>query len=188
MHAAGDKRAEVVVLLVQALVDVAAVVVGVHLLRAGDDLGVGMDVGHGLVVAEILALGGFAMLQLFGAGSARLVYPDARADDGLSHLQVGRQELDLVAAVHEAVPIVRRAPRSGVVEVLEFVGPADDAQHLVGVASCEWQHDGFFGRVIGLGLEHDVARGGFGHGCDGDIDLKVVDGGCVCWRDRGKPR
>ena len=94
-----------------------------------------MDVRHSLVVAKILALGGFAMLQFFGGGSARLVNPNSGTDDGFGQLEVGRQQLHLVAAILEAVPIVGRSAGIGVVEVLQFVGPAYHAQHLIGAAA-----------------------------------------------------
>ena len=170
-----------------ALVDVAAVVVRVYLLRAGDHLGVGMDVRHGFVVAEILALGGLAMLQLFRRGRARLVHPDAGADYGLGQLQVRSQELDLVATVDEAVPVVGRASGGGVVEILQFVSPANDAQDLVGVASLERQHNCLFRGVIGLGLEHDVTRDCLRNGCDVDNDRQIADARCSLRSGRSKP-
>ena len=188
LDATGHERAEIVVLLVDALVDVATVVVAVDRDWAGNDLRVRVDVGDDLAVAEILPLSRFAVFQLFRRRHPRLIDPDPRAHHRIRELQVGGQKFGGVAAICEAEPVVWGSTGFGVVKVFQFVSASDHSEDLIGTAIREGDQNGLLWRIVWLGLEHDVALCRLGKHIDRDPEADLAHGRSSRWWSRDQLR
>jgi hypothetical protein len=156
LNCAGRESPEGRILLVLALVDVAAFIVGVDLLRPRNDLSRRVHIGHRVGIAEFLGLRRRRGSQLLGRRLPRLIDPDARADNRLGHLQICRQNLRLPAAVFNAIPVIRRLPSRGVVVILQLVRTADNTQNLIVITCGKGQRDRLLRRIVRLCLKNDV--------------------------------
>ena len=183
VHSAGldlarREGSKIGVLLVDAFVQIAAFVVAVDRHGAGNGLGRRMHVGDGIVVAEILAARQLARLEFFRARLARLIDTDARAHDRFDELKIHCQDFWLRALVLDPVPVVGRLARAGIVEILQLVGAAEDAQNLVVIARPERKTDGLLGRVVRLGFDDDIAVLRMVERAQLDRHAESAQGGC----------
>ena len=149
-----DESAERPVLLVGALVEGAAVFVGVDRHRSGHDGRRGMHVRNRIEVRKVVAVGDVSLAKFLLARHAFLVEADSRARHGFDDLQVRADVLRLATLVFDPVPIVRGHADAGVVVVLEIVRSADHVDDLDSRALRERNLRRLLRSVVRLGLQN----------------------------------
>ena len=154
-----DKGAERSILLVGALVQGTAFLVGVYGHGTWNDDSRGMNVWDRIEVGEVVAVRHLALLQFLLAWRAFLVEADPGADDRLDDLEIGTEILRPGSPVFDSIPVVGCRSGLGVVIVLDFVASGDNVQHLLARMVLKGQVRRLLGRVVRLRLQDQRARG-----------------------------